>query len=280
MTFDDEEEENDKFQSPMRTSSLTQRKSITKSESKSIEESPQKRKTISESKTEESHQKRKSLSESKSIEESPQKRKTSQKLKLPVMSQSLKNSADKLSSLTINIKEPFFAEDEIRQIEIWAKKKVGDIVFNSLKDNWEIETSVFADKIVGKSSLLFFIEIEDGTRCGGFVSETIAPVMNNDYQPTHDKRAFLFSFHEDHDPMKFPIREKKAENAFSIYSNRDDILFDFGSIDLIIRKKGIVSSCYQNSNTAYDYYDVKRALLGRTGRSSFFVNQIIVFQMI
>ena len=48
----------------------------------------------------------------------------------------------------------------MKQFEEWTELKYSEIVFDSDEDNWSINTSVFAEKIMGKDQLLFLIEDE------------------------------------------------------------------------------------------------------------------------
>ena len=53
---------------------------------------------------------------------------------------------------------------QIRQLEEWTGLQWGEVVFDSDKDNWSVNTSVFDDKIKGKKQLLFVIENDVGEK--------------------------------------------------------------------------------------------------------------------
>ena len=75
-----------------------------------------------------------------------------------------------LANLTIEEKE---------QIEEWTNKRCGNIVFDSLKDNWEHHTSEFDSKIFNRNQLLFLIEDEENIQL--FVTRANIVTMNLDH---------------------------------------------------------------------------------------------------
>ena len=46
-------------------------------------------------------------------------------------------------------------ENEMNQLEQWTNKKCSEVLFDSDKDDWNQNTSVFNDKIENKNNLLF-----------------------------------------------------------------------------------------------------------------------------
>ena len=48
--------------------------------------------------------------------------------------------------------------EHLKQIEDWTTLKCGEIIFDSIKDNWSINTSVFDDRILNKKQLVFIVE--------------------------------------------------------------------------------------------------------------------------
>ena len=52
-------------------------------------------------------------------------------------------------------------KEEMKQIEEWTGKKCSEIIFDSDKDNWDVNTSDFDAKIMNKSHLVFVIEDEE-----------------------------------------------------------------------------------------------------------------------
>ena len=57
-------------------------------------------------------------------------------------------------------------ENEIKQIQEWSSKKCGEVIFDSNKDNWSQNTSVFDDRVINKSHLIFLVEDNDNNKFG------------------------------------------------------------------------------------------------------------------
>ena len=60
--------------------------------------------------------------------------------------------------------------NQCSQIEEWTTLKCGEIVFDSTKDNWEKETSIFDDCIINKKQLIIIIEDTKGNKFGGYIN--------------------------------------------------------------------------------------------------------------
>ncbi|BFU25804.1 trichohyalin, putative [Entamoeba histolytica] len=99
----------------------------------------------------------------------------------------------------------------IKQLEELTEKRINNILFDSDKDNWNKNTSVFNQKIMNKEHLIIIIEDEDGNKFGGYVNSKIDKVD----ECINDSKSFLFSL-ESNGRMKgmkkFDI--KQPEYAF------------------------------------------------------------------
>ena len=116
---------------------------------------------------------------------------------------------------------------EMRQLEEWTNKKCTEIVFDSDKDNWSENTSVFDSKVINKSNLIILIEDKEGQKFGGYVNEKITGV--NTW--INDQNAFLFSLNSNgrlNGMMKFNV--SNPSRAFMLYpkTSENNILFRFG----------------------------------------------------
>ncbi|BFU20722.1 hypothetical protein EHI2019_001026100 [Entamoeba histolytica] len=58
----------------------------------------------------------------------------------------------------------------INQIEEWTNRRVGDKIFDSDKDDWKVNTSVFESRLMSKEHIIIIIEDEDGNKFGGYVN--------------------------------------------------------------------------------------------------------------
>ena len=62
---------------------------------------------------------------------------------------------------------------ELIQLEQWTNKKCLEVIFDSDKDNWSENTSVFGDKLMNKSNLVFVIEEENNNKFGYYFNGTV-----------------------------------------------------------------------------------------------------------
>ncbi|BFU26710.1 trichohyalin, putative [Entamoeba histolytica] len=116
----------------------------------------------------------------------------------------------------------------IKQIEEWTEKRITNILFDSVIDGWNKNTSVFDKRIMNKQHIIIIIEDEEGNKFGGYVNEKIDEV---DYC-IYDSQSFVFSLESNgriEGMMKFDIKE--PEKAFYLYHRADNCLFGFGDFD-------------------------------------------------
>ena len=78
----------------------------------------------------------------------------------------------------------YLTTNEIHQLEEWTSLKCGAVLFDSNNDNWNRDTSVFCDKIIGKKQMIFLIEDTDGEKFGYYLDTEI----KNHYSNGLDKR--------------------------------------------------------------------------------------------
>ena len=150
--------------------------------------------------------------------------------------------------------------------------KYGEILFDSTKDNWSINTSVFDSKVINKNHLLFIVEDTEGNKFGGYIDAKI----DKYYDSITDSKSFVFSLESNGrlDSMrKFNIEE--PECAFWLYNKSDDCLFAIGDSDIVICKKGSGEPyCEQDS---FNYEGNQNTLSGKD--VYFSLKRFIVIQM-
>ena len=89
---------------------------------------------------------------------------------------------------------------------------------------------------------------------------------------------FVFTL-KDSIPLKFELSQSFISDAIvRIYNPSDAILLRIGK-DIWISKKGIVSSCYQNQRSTFDYLKYSNALINVSGPGCCEINQIYVIEM-
>ena len=146
-------------------------------------------------------------------------------------------------------------EVEINKIEEWTDMKCCEILFDSYRDNWNENTSVFGDKIIGKKELIFIIQDTNNNTFGVYVDTTIT--HSSDY--TIDSKAFVFSLRKNgkNDEMKkCIILSKYTDEAFYLENNSSSNLFKFGNYTFVICKENQKSECYcrEGDHSKYSSY--------------------------
>ena len=171
---------------------------------------------------------------------------------------------------------------ECKQLEEWTSMKIDCVVFDSTKDNWREDTSVFHKKIEGKKNLIFLIEETKGNKFGYYLSTKIEEGVVNKWVPT-DTNSFLFNLKSQNrlkTMMKYEIRKDRF--GYKMFDLADDCLVNLGdrmAICLFKENKKFESYCFQDGRF-FNYHGVDDALVGKTGYDECFVpSRIIVIQM-
>ncbi|BFU20089.1 TLD, putative [Entamoeba histolytica] len=168
--------------------------------------------------------------------------------------------------------------EEMLQLEAWTNRKVGNILFDSDKDNWNKNTSVFGERIMNKQHIILIIEDEEGNKFGGYVNSKIDKVGNGfigDY--IYDSKSFVFSLESNgrnEGMKKFDI--KQPEYAFYLINQSHSCLFAFGNgndIHVCKENNKTQSYCQQQS---FEYEGISNALCGK---EDFTPKRIIVIEM-
>ncbi|BFU19643.1 predicted protein [Entamoeba histolytica] len=182
-------------------------------------------------------------------------------------------------------KEEERRKEEMLQIEEWTNRKVSNILFDSDKDDWKVNTSVFGERIMNKKHIIIIIEDEEGNKFGGYVNSKIDKYGKWIY----DSHSFVFSLESKgriEGMKKFDI--KYPEIAFWLFNQSHDCLFSFGCYDYLFE---IVSGsdiyvCKENNKTkssckqfSYEYKGIRNALCGNKFPNRFTPKRIIVIEM-
>ena len=172
--------------------------------------------------------------------------------------------------------------DEMKQLENWTHLKCGDVLFDSNKDNWSINTSVFNEIIIGKSKLTFLIEDQDDEVFGCYLNTEI--VDNYHEMTPTDSKSFLFNLHSNNNrlkkPMKFNVIDEELAQ-YCLHMNSTIYLIVLGDICLYKYNWKNHSYCDIEDDYCYNYQGINEALCGKTGKNDpFNPKRIIVIQMI
>ena len=141
-----------------------------------------------------------------------------------------------LIQFNLPIKE-IMTQKQIKQIEKWTEQRMEQVLFDSQYDNWNQNTSIFDQKIFGKSNIVIAIQLENGDVIGGYISQCIDKY--NFY--IEDVNAFLFKF------SRFEIKQfyiEECKNACGLFPPDLENLFVFGESDIVIRKHDFQNQSY------------------------------------
>ncbi|BFU21714.1 trichohyalin, putative [Entamoeba histolytica] len=164
----------------------------------------------------------------------------------------------------------------INQIEELTEKRINNILFDSDKDDWNVNTSVFIQRIMNKEHIIIIIEDEDGNKFGGYVNSKIDKVESY----IKDSKSFVFSLKSNgrmKGMKKFDIKQPQC--AFYLHSQSDDCLFKFGNgYDIFVGKENIKTKSYCQQQS-FDYKGKRKALCGKKYPNSFTPKRIMVIEM-
>ena len=175
-----------------------------------------------------------------------------------------------------------FTIDEVKQLEKEIGKPIGNIIFNSEINNWNLRNETFQSTIDKHSQLLFLVETTEGMEFGCYIKSEIS--MIGKY--IIDSNAFIFKMNSNNEKIesyenyenvmeKYPIKDNRY--AIKISYGKEDDLFTIGRNDIVIKKKEKKDQCYCKQ-TSYNYNSTNQnVLLARNG--CFDIKKIIVFEM-
>ncbi|BFU26695.1 trichohyalin, putative [Entamoeba histolytica] len=165
----------------------------------------------------------------------------------------------------------------IKQIEELTEKRINNILFDSDKDDWNKNTSVFGERIINKEHIIIIIEDEEGNKFGGYVNSKIDKVDGD----INDSKSFVFSLESNgriEGMMKFDIKE--PQHAFYLYYQSHSCLFSFGfgfgDIRVYKENNKTLSYCKQES---FEYEGISNALCGKQYPYRFTPKRIIAIEM-
>ena len=85
-------------------------------------------------------------------------------------------------------------ENEALKLEEWIGLICGEIIFDSKKDNWKENESIFNERIKGRKQLLFIIEDERNEKFGYYLNSRI--YNKYDQWMSSDIKSFEFNTSE------------------------------------------------------------------------------------
>ncbi|ELP94712.1 hypothetical protein EIN_340300 [Entamoeba invadens IP1] len=169
-------------------------------------------------------------------------------------------------------------DEEIAVLEEFTTRKISSVLFDSDKEDWSKNSSIFHDKIYRNNMLCFLVEDDRNNKFGGVMYDTV--IDGNGW--TRSSSAFIFSLIRKGilKPKKFVIRQSRGfdfedrdipeEGAFVLHRQQHEFLFGFGGgCDFEVSKKGEKSSrCIPGTYIAQlgdlmddKYFNTKRVLV-------------------
>ena len=142
-------------------------------------------------------------------------------------------------------------------LEEWTSLKFGEKIFDSYKDDWDIQTSVLVEKIYEKENLLFLIEDESGEVFGYFRDRKI----DGNVRDNRKVGGLYFSWFMGKDSFEFHLRSNTrstkptkygCENpgeyygGILFYTRKNEILIRLGNILLMKKSVKEQSCCFGN----------------------------------
>ena len=169
--------------------------------------------------------------------------------------------------------------DQVKQLEEWTGLQCGEVLFDSDKDNWSINSSDLNDRIIGKKQLIFLIETDDGEKFGYYLNTEIIEKYD-ELIPT-DFKSFLFNLQSNgriKHPRKYEIIEIPC--GYYLFDKSQPELLIVGNISM--NKKEHKEHCViKNDMTEFHYDDQYTPSLYRENKLIVFFNpkRILVIQM-
>lgn len=154
----------------------------------------------------------------------------------------------------------------LEQLECFSQKKVGEIVFDSNRDNWAKGTSVFHERVVNRKNFAILVDDGEGNLFGGYMTQRVTTShasrnSGNDTWMIRDNASFVFSLkrNNNYSFKKYAMgktvcgrNEWVNGKALCVHDEKEPCLFHFGQdytnrdqSDIRVWKKGIKTSiCY------------------------------------
>ena len=172
-------------------------------------------------------------------------------------------------------------EQQINQLEKWTSKSLGRILFDSDWDYWEVDNSMFNDRIDKHDKVMFVVFQSNGEQYGYYHATTIDILSSlNSKQPIPTSAdSFHFNIQSNgrlSKMMKFDILERKC--SCKIYKEVENQLIDIG--ELTLYKENFKNySHYHQYSTNFNYHGIENALTGLKYASPMEIDRIVVFTM-
>lgn len=134
-------------------------------------------------------------------------------------------------------------------IEEWTLLKIKEVILDVGKLELQSMNEI-TSLILNKSHLLFIIETYDNEEQRLFGWYIHSQIQHEGF--LYDSNAFLFTIDKKKQMIKFSIKPEKSQYAFWISPSFDSRFIQVG-MDIKIMKNDILSSCWQDDTSIYQY---------------------------
>ena len=169
--------------------------------------------------------------------------------------------------------------DEVIQLEEWTNKKCSEIIFDSDKDDWDQNTSVFGNKLKNKTYLAFVVEEENNNKFGYYFNGTITN-LNSSYMKAKDSFLFSLKSNERLSGM-YKFEEKDGCNGLEISNKSSDNLWHVFN-GIYFKKESVkVLSKIGEQSSAFDFHGMSNIFFPNSSQGwvKFMTKRLIVIQM-
>ena len=142
--------------------------------------------------------------------------------------------------------ETFLSKTIQQQFFEWTGLLCGDILFNSDIDHWSEQTSVLNERINNRDRLLFYVEDDNGEKCGLYMHNKVIDDEDDDESNILDQRSFHFilsSIKRKQTLTKYHIH--RTSSKVILYPQSSKLLIQIGDIQLGKQTHESLSTRYQ-----------------------------------
>lgn len=168
------------------------------------------------------------------------------------------------------VRKPKTVNETIHFFTEKTSKQLGDILFDTSIDNWEIGNCSITNKLLKKSHILIVV-IQNEYVFGCYFPSTI----NYIGKYCESNKCFIFSLNNND---IYPIKPK--QKALYIHKNNEERLLTIGKEDIVIFKKQKKDKSYCEQES-FDYKGYGEVLIRQHGENNpFKLDRVVIFQMI
>ena len=181
--------------------------------------------------------------------------------------------------------QEFVFYHERKQIEEWCGKKCGEILFDSNKDNWSVNTSVFDSKIINKSNLVFVVEDTNNNKFGYYLPTKVDKIYSDSKSNIKSKQSFMFTLKSNGRVNgMYKFEEKDSCEGLRIFDKTfNGYLFGTYQGFWIHKENNKTQSIIYENSTLFDFHGITKAFhpnLSEGRCVSFTPKRFIIIQMI